>query len=153
MEAKLNLKVLEAAISELAKFKITAEVPNHTALTGIVAYTKLEEFVKLLKRGKESMKEYYECHITMRGNPKDIKPLVESFNWKFSAIDGDPVLGNGVLCYATRHYNARWQKQSIIDEMRIVAAQLSQKAPVEEVLREKVELVVYDTKQAPKELA
>src|SRR5262245_45564769 len=91
-------------------------------------------------------KEYYECHITLRGQPKHLKGLVESFNWKFSAIDGDPALGPGVLCYATRHFNGRWSRESVVQEMNAVAAQLAQKSLVEEVVRQKVELVIYDTK-------
>lgn len=91
-------------------------------------------------------KQYYECHITMRGDPEFIRPLVESSvtGWKFSAIDGDPVLGNGVLCYATSHFPVRLSQDVVVEKMNFVAHCLSQQGA--EVIRQKVELVVYDTK-------
>jgi hypothetical protein len=92
------------------------------------------------------VKQYYECHITLRGQPQRLKELVESYGWKFSAIDGDPVLGAGVLCYATKHFNTRHPESDVIREMNSVAAELAGKSLVEEVVRQKVELVVYDTK-------
>lgn len=87
---------------------------------------------------------YYECHITMRGDPKVIEPLVKATGWKFSAIDGDPVLGKGVLCYATSHFKGSRDVDEVIILMDEVADALRYKGA--EVIREKVELVVYDTK-------
>lgn len=95
---------------------------------------------------------YYECHITLKGVPGDLlKRQVESYHgWKFSAIDGDPTLGQSVFCYATKHYNAKHELDYVIERMHEVATELAGKAVVEEVIREKVELVVYDTKHKAK---
>lgn len=89
-------------------------------------------------------KQYYECHITMRGPAAEIEPLVKAERWKFSAIDGDPVLGRGVLCYATHHFKKSLDTVDVIIAMGIVAARLQDQGV--EVIRQKVELVVYDTK-------
>ena len=88
---------------------------------------------------------YYECHITLALTPTCMKQAVESFNgWSYSAIDGDPDLGQTVLCYATRRTSAGRDLQEIIDHMAQVAAGL--KLCGGEVLRQKVELVLFDTK-------
>jgi len=89
-------------------------------------------------------KQYYECHITMRGDKTKIEPLVKAEHWKFSAIDGDPVLGAGVLCYATHHFKGTLDKVDVVIAMGIVADKLRDQGV--EVIRQKVELVVYDTK-------
>lgn len=89
-------------------------------------------------------KNYYECHITMLAKPDDVQYPTEYIKWKFSAIDGDPSLGDGVKCYATRHYNARRSLEEVIAEVQDAAMYL-RKLNIN-VLREKVELVVYDTK-------
>lgn len=90
---------------------------------------------------------YYECHITMCGNREEIKAKVKGCieGWKFSAIDGDPVLGAGVLCYATRHYNSRTKRDRVIEMMGMVSAVLREAGLT--VIRQKVELVVFDTKR------
>lgn len=89
------------------------------------------------------MKEYYECHITFE-RPKDAT-IIELPNWKFSCIDGDPILGKGVKSYYTRHYNTAFLPAQMVMEMErlkpIIEAQ-----PGHRVLRTKVELVVHDTR-------
>lgn len=87
---------------------------------------------------------YYETHITMRGDPKTIEPLVKATGWKFSAIDGDPVLGKGALCYATAHFKGSRDTADVVIAMGIIADELAAKGV--EVIRQKVELVVFDTK-------
>lgn len=53
-------------------------------------------------------KEYYECHITIASTvPDDVQKKVKEIGWLFSAIDGDPNLGPGVKCYATRQFPDR----------------------------------------------
>jgi hypothetical protein len=85
---------------------------------------------------------YYECHITMMGDPGTLKPMVEDIGWKFSAIDGDPVMGDGVKCYATTFFNARVGTGEALERLLIAAAALRDKGA--EVVRRKIELVVFD---------
>lgn len=88
--------------------------------------------------------EYYECHITMMGKPLDLKKHVEERKWKFSAIDGDPSLGDGIKCYATRHYNSKIPKDEVLRQM-INTANFLRFLDID-VIREKIELVIHDTK-------
>lgn len=88
----------------------------------------------------------YECHITLElTNIAYIEELIESMGWKFSKIDGDPVLGEGVKCYATAHFNASKNVSEVIEEMSHVAGSLH--VCGYKVIRQKVELIVYDTKR------
>lgn len=87
-------------------------------------------------------KRYFECHVTMIGDPGLIRPIVEEVKWTFSAIDGDVDLGAGVKCYATRQFNERSGLPQAIGAVSQISEAL-QKCGVT-VLREKVELIVYD---------
>lgn len=89
----------------------------------------------------------YECHITIdyiHKDRKDLQVLVESHEWKFSAIDGDPVLGNGVKCYATKHFAFKTSIVDVILDMKCIAQYI--KGLGYNVCREKVEVIIYDTK-------
>lgn len=101
------------------------------------------------------MSRYYECHITIEQLPNQsrehVRQAVERTGWKFSAIDGDPVLGNKVLCYATRHFANQMAPGDVSQRMNIVAEDLSTNQL--KVVRQKVELVVYDTKWKNLDLA
>jgi hypothetical protein len=88
------------------------------------------------------MKQYYECHVTMLGDPVAIRPYVEGLKWKFSAIDGDPVLGEGVKCYATRLFKKSLGESKVTDELLHTANELFKQGC--KVLRRKVEFVIYD---------
>lgn len=88
------------------------------------------------------MKNYYECHITMLGDPETIKPLVERVGWKFSCINGDPVLGDGVKCYATMLYSKLHGDNWVQMQLLSTAAMLAKSGAL--ILRRKVELVIYD---------
>lgn len=92
------------------------------------------------------MKQYYEAHVTMEGDPKLIRPLVEALSWKFSCIDGDINLGDGVKCYATRQFNAT--KNSPEGMVAILNAVADTLATNVKVLRRKVELVIYDDRSS-----
>lgn len=102
------------------------------------------------------MKPYYECHITMmpqvvRSSPELPAYLEKLTGWRFSQIDGDPVLGHGVKCYLTKHYpastntsHATAEADRIIVLMGNVADKIRNAGL--DVIRQKIELVVFDTK-------
>lgn len=87
-------------------------------------------------------KQYYELHITCEGDPKIVAPLVESIGWKFSAIDKDIVLGDGVKCYATRHLHIDTPdvqiSEALLNNSNILMARGVK------VVRRKIEKVVFD---------
>lgn len=87
---------------------------------------------------------YYECHVTMQGNKEYAENLVNSIGWKFSAIDGDILLGGGLKFYATRHFNARMKAEEVKEELLSVAEFLHSPLAGVEVVRRKVELVIFD---------
>lgn len=88
------------------------------------------------------MTTYFECHVTMTGDPATIRPLVEALKWKFSSIDGDIVLGDGVKCYATRLFNARIDSADVFEALNSAAACLLNAGC--NVIRRKMERVLYD---------
>ncbi len=93
------------------------------------------------------MKNYFECHITMLGDPKEIEPLVKNTGWKFSAINGDPVLGDGIKCYATMLFSSLLKDDSYCLNQLISTAVALEGLGVK-VLRRKVERVIYDDRSS-----
>lgn len=90
----------------------------------------------------------YEVHITMSHVPDklSLQILLNSYNWAFSAIDGDPHLGPHVFQYATKHYDAdihdlRYVLQRTEDLITLLQDQGCT------VVRHKVELVVFDSRK------
>lgn len=92
---------------------------------------------------------YYECHVTFT-TPTGLDPGIRG--WKFSRIDGDPVLGRGVKSYLTRQFKDSRPLREVIDEVEFTAAMLRDSGPEFNVLRTKVEHVCYDSKQLPESL-
>ena len=92
------------------------------------------------------MKEYFEAHITMIGNIEAVKPLVERLKWKFSAIEGDINLGNGIKLYATRQFNVKIGKEKAIKTLLETANLLQSKGV--SILRRKIELVIFDDRSS-----
>lgn len=91
-------------------------------------------------------KQYYECHITLNGDPEKLRPVVEKLNWSFSCIHDDIIMGVGLKCYATQHYNSRYKPETIIQIVQDTAdAIFLQGFPI---LRRKVELVIYDDRSS-----
>ena len=81
----------------------------------------------------------YELHITMSERPK--WPLK---GWSYSEITGDIVLGKQNWCYFTKHIHASTPIDVVIKELMGNTAWLRDMGV--KVIREKVELVVYDKK-------
>lgn len=94
------------------------------------------------------MRQYFELHLTIE-EPSErrqfVETTVEALGWKFSAIDKDIILGEGVKMYATTHRNFRVYEEGAIDDLNDVAAVLATSGI--NVIRKKVELVVYDARK------
>lgn len=92
------------------------------------------------------MKAYYEAHITLIADPVSVKPYIESSRnpWKFSVIDGDPVLGEGIKCYATMFFNVKRPQAEVLQLLHAKADHL--KGVGFNVVRRKIEKVIYDDK-------
>lgn len=93
--------------------------------------------------------EYYECHITMDPLPAlglGIQEAFEQVGWLYSCIDGDPELGKGVKCYATRHFNSKKYTVAKLKVKLDNTAEKIHKLCAAKIIRKKIELVVYDTR-------
>lgn len=85
----------------------------------------------------------FEIHITVSGaQAREARLVAEIVGWKFSAIDGDPLLGPGVNCYLTHHAK---DFMKALEQLRSVCLDLNNHHV--QVLRQKIELVVFDTKR------
>lgn len=84
----------------------------------------------------------YECHITVeRQDGPAAEEVAKRLHWKYSQIDGDPVLGKKVFAYLTTHDSDLLRMR---DRMNMASGDL--RAIGINVIREKIELIVYDTK-------
>ena len=91
-------------------------------------------------------KSYYEAHVTMTGDRSTLKAATEGVGWRFSAIDGDANLGDGLKLYATRQMNSKIGDDAAISILSEAANFLSSSGAT--ILREKVEVVIYDTRSS-----
>jgi hypothetical protein len=84
----------------------------------------------------------YECHITLSvDDAEKATHVAKEFHWKTSEIARDPVLGNATYFYLTTHTNdfpQMWEK------MKTATAALEGFGV--NVIREKIELIIHDTK-------
>lgn len=92
---------------------------------------------------------YYECHITIEANETFrgiLSELVIRLKWKFSAIDGDIVLGDGVKFYATRHFNEKLGEEKVLKTL-LDTAEFIRKYGFK-ITRRKVEMVIWDDRSS-----
>lgn len=83
----------------------------------------------------------FESHITFQ---MDHAPIVRKIandqtGWKYSQIDGDPVLGAKVFCYLSAHGNDFMALKHSMETMVVVAAHLGIKPR-----RTKIEAILLD---------
>lgn len=88
----------------------------------------------------------FECHITFPLKQdlaalRTLRNAPQFEHWRFSAIDGDPVLGPGVHAYFTSHAT---NYITLYTSMKTFVGALTQDGV--NVVREKIELIMYDTK-------
>lgn len=84
----------------------------------------------------------FECHITVDlAHVEQATKAAELLAWKTSEIARDPVLGQASYFYLTKH-DVDYIR--LFDSMRILS-QLLQNYDVP-VIRQKIELIMYDTK-------
>lgn len=85
----------------------------------------------------------FECHITLNLSDKEIgEEVAKELHWKTSEIERDPVLGKDSYFYLTTHEN---DYVRIYDKMKYTVSELDEHFGVR-VVREKIELIMYDTK-------
>ena len=84
----------------------------------------------------------YECHITLSVKDAEIAAkLAKEHHWKTSEIARDPVLGNNTYYYLTSHHS---NYTDMFIHLRNMVEQLTFNKI--NVIREKIEHIVYDTK-------
>ena len=85
----------------------------------------------------------HECHITVdKKFAVALEAIATVLHWKYSCIDGDPVLGKQAFAYLTTHDT---DFERMAGRMDTVCGQLG--GMLIPVIRKKIELIVYDTKR------
>lgn len=85
----------------------------------------------------------FECHITGRVKDAEVLELIARANhWKTSEIKRDPVLGDDSYFYLTSHDT---DLTRMFDRMNSVSQYM--KDAKCEVIREKIEVIIHDTKR------
>lgn len=86
----------------------------------------------------------FECRITLRSGTMAVAEKAAGiFHWKTSQIYGDPVLGKEQFVYLTSHSD---DYMKMFERMKHTCSWLREVGEVD-VIREKIELIMYDTKQ------
>jgi hypothetical protein len=84
----------------------------------------------------------YECHITLSTADGNIAAVIaRQLHWKTSEIARDPVLGEDTYYYLTSHHV---DYDAMKDRMDMCVMLL--RASGVNIIREKIELIVHDTK-------
>ena len=90
----------------------------------------------------------FEAHVTCeRAQALEVQRFGELTDWRFSAFDADPMLGDKPYCYLTQYST---DAEVLLVEMHTLVRLLIQAGVV--VLREKIERIVYDTKTGVDEI-
>jgi hypothetical protein len=84
----------------------------------------------------------YECHITLHLADAGRASSILIPGWKTSEIARDPVLGDDTHFYLTAHDR---DSLTIYEAMRLMSKMLAESGI--EIIRKKIELTVYDTKE------
>lgn len=89
----------------------------------------------------------FEVHITCR--PEDAHRLKSAAfgGWKFSQFDGDPVMGEGHFTYLTCYRNSAYNAQTAMEHKAYMLREVGA-----EVLRTKIEKIIYDSKTGVNEI-
>ena len=85
--------------------------------------------------------EKFEAHITLPREKSDWVQAAAMENWKFSAIDGDALMGKKPYCYLTAYDSSAIELFKSMTQM----CKILERVGVD-VLRKKVEKIIYDTK-------
>jgi hypothetical protein len=84
----------------------------------------------------------YECHITLNLSDAAVgEAVAQELHWKTSEIARDPVLGKASYFYLTTHDN---DVQRMFQRMNFACMTLENWGV--KVVREKIELIIHDTK-------
>lgn len=84
----------------------------------------------------------FECHITIAVKDAEIgEEVAKEHHWKTSEIQRDPVLGKDSYFYLTTHNKTFLEIYSRMEE--VINSLKEYGVPI---IREKIELIVYDTK-------
>lgn len=91
-------------------------------------------------------KPLFEAHITYSSRHREWVEKNHSPDWKFSAIDGDPVLGKEVFCYLTSYDDSAENllRRMVRERDRLMCCVKNEYGPG--AVRMKIERIVYDTK-------
>lgn len=90
----------------------------------------------------------FESHITCYiQDANKVMEVGEVLGWKFSKIDGDPLMGAKPYCYLTRYEP---NEKVLFSEMN--AAEVMLKREMVPVLRTKIERIIWDTKTGVDEI-
>lgn len=94
------------------------------------------------------MRPLYEAHITYDLVDRTTVEASHSPEWKFSAIDGDPVLGAKTFCYLTSYDSdaGRLLERMRMETAAVVAVAIAACRKEPFPVRLKVERIVYDSK-------
>lgn len=83
----------------------------------------------------------FEAHITFPSSDAYyVKQKGDKWGWKYSQIDGDPVLGNNVYCYLSKHSDDYLE---LYNHMELFYLENCKSL---HIIRKKIELIMYDWK-------